>query len=85
MAIDVVEYGSNWEKLAGTGFTMQHSFFNPHDFAITPDHYIFFQVQPHFQGGLPCWRGWCEHVHTTLTSYEAVLPVLLVLVTGSVR
>ena len=49
MAIDVVEYGSNWEKLAGTGFTMQHSFFNPHDFAITPDHYIFFQVRSMFR------------------------------------
>ena len=45
MAINVVEYDSNWERLAGTEFTMQHSFFNPHDFAITPNNYIFFQVQ----------------------------------------
>ena len=45
MAINVVEYDSNWERLARTEFTMQHSFFNPHDFAITPNNYIFFQVQ----------------------------------------
>lgn len=45
MAIDVVEYNSNWEKLAGTQFTMQHSFFNPHDFVITPNNYVFFQVR----------------------------------------
>ena len=44
MAINVVEYDSNWERLAGAQFTMQHSFFNPHDFAITPSSYIFFQV-----------------------------------------
>ena len=49
MAIDVVEYDSKWEKLAGTRFTMQHSFFNPHDFAITPDYYLFFQVQSIFR------------------------------------
>ena len=46
MAIDVVEYGSDWEKLGGTRLIMQHSFFNPHDFAVTPNHYIFFQVPP---------------------------------------
>ena len=45
MAINVVEYDSNWERLAGAEFTMQHSFFNPHDFAITPNNYIFFQVR----------------------------------------
>ncbi len=44
MAINIVEYDSNWERLAGAQFTMQHSFFNPHDFAITPNSYIFFQV-----------------------------------------
>jgi len=45
MAIDVVEYNSDWERLSGTQFTMQHSFFNPHDFAITPNNYVFFQVR----------------------------------------
>ena len=45
MAINIVEYDSNWERLAGAHFTMQHSFFNPHDFAITPNSYIFFQVR----------------------------------------
>ena len=45
MAINVVEYDSNWERLGGAEFTMQHSFFNPHDFAITPNNYIFFQVR----------------------------------------
>ena len=44
MAIDVVEFDSNWEKLSGAQFTMQHSFFNPHDFAVTPSNYLFFQV-----------------------------------------
>ena len=45
MAINIVEYDSNWERLAGTQFTMHHSFFNPHDFAVTPNSYIFFQVR----------------------------------------
>ena len=44
MAIDVVEFGSDWEKLSSVQFTMQHSFFNPHDFAVTPRNYLFFQV-----------------------------------------
>ena len=44
MAIDVVEFGSDWEKLSSVQFTMQHSFFNPHDFAVTPHNYLFFQV-----------------------------------------
>jgi hypothetical protein len=68
MAIDVVEYGSKWEKLAGTGFIMQHSFFNPHDFAITPDYYIFFQVRSISSGCFQDRRKWHKHVHTPITS-----------------
>lgn len=45
MRIDVVEFGPGWERLGGASLTMRRSFFNPHDFAITPRHYIFFQVR----------------------------------------
>ena len=45
MRIDVVEFGPGWERLGSASFTMSHCFFNPHDFAITPRHHIFFQVR----------------------------------------
>lgn len=54
MQISVVEYGPAWQALGGTRFAMPHSFFNPHDFAITATHYIFFQVGA--LGGL-IWLG----------------------------
>ena len=44
MQISLVEYDAAWRQLGAARFTMPHSFFNPHDFAITPSHYIFFQV-----------------------------------------
>jgi hypothetical protein len=44
MSIGIVEYGPNWEKLAGSSLIMRHCFFNPHDFAVTANHHVFFQV-----------------------------------------
>ena len=52
MQISLVEYGADWARLGGAAFTMPHSFFNPHDFAITPSHYIFFQARGGRAGSL---------------------------------
>lgn len=43
MVIDINEFDDNWQKVAGQSFTMQKSFFNPHDFAVTKNYYVFFQ------------------------------------------
>lgn len=44
MSIGVAEYGPDWERKGGTSFLMKHCFFNPHDFAVTSNHHVFFQV-----------------------------------------
>ena len=80
MAIDVVEFDSNWEKLSGAQFTMQHSFFNPHDFAVTPNNYLFFQVTLDHRLQLPpsqCKVSSCLHdvlvlIWTNLIAPQAV-------------
>lgn len=43
MKIEINEYDQDWQKVAGQSFTMQKSFFNPHDFAISDNYYVFFQ------------------------------------------
>ncbi|KAK9837122.1 hypothetical protein WJX81_004609 [Elliptochloris bilobata] len=43
MRIDVVEYDEAWKRVGGNAFQMEDSFFNPHDFGMTPNHYVFFQ------------------------------------------
>ena len=43
MKIEINEYDREWQKVAGQTFTMQKSFFNPHDFAISKNYYVFFQ------------------------------------------
>ena len=43
MTIDITEFDEQWQKVAGQKFTMQKSFFNPHDFAISKNYYVFFQ------------------------------------------
>ena len=43
MKIEINEYDQDWQKVAGQSFTMQKSFFNPHDFAISDKYYVFFQ------------------------------------------
>lgn len=49
MVIDINEFDENWQKVSGQTFAMQKSFFNPHDFAITDNYYIFFQNDMSFQ------------------------------------
>lgn len=49
MIIDINEFDENWQKVAGQSFTMQKSFFNPHDFAVTEHYYVFFQNSMSFQ------------------------------------
>ncbi|KAL3155783.1 hypothetical protein ABBQ32_012798 [Trebouxia sp. C0010 RCD-2024] len=43
MKVEINEYDKEWQKVAGQSFTMQKSFFNPHDFAISRNYYVFFQ------------------------------------------
>ena len=45
MHIEVVEYDEAWRRVGGNSFAMKDSFFNPHDFGMTPSHYVFFQVR----------------------------------------
>ena len=45
MHIDMVEYDDAWKRVAGNSFQLDKSFFNPHDFGMTPNHYVFFQVR----------------------------------------
>ena len=44
MSIGITEFGPDWKKVGGTSFVIKHCFFNPHDFAVTAKHHIFFQV-----------------------------------------
>ena len=43
MTIDINEFDENWQKVAGQKFTVHKSFFNPHDFAVSKNYYVFFQ------------------------------------------
>lgn len=43
MKIEINEYDPKWQKVAGQTFTMQNAFFNPHDFAVSKNYYVFFQ------------------------------------------
>ena len=45
MRIDVAEYDAAWTRVGGNTFKMDDSFFNPHDFGMTPNHYVFFQAR----------------------------------------
>ena len=41
----VAEYDSHWNRLKETQVQLEDACFAPHDFAITPKHFVFFQVQ----------------------------------------
>ncbi|KAK9800351.1 hypothetical protein WJX73_008195 [Symbiochloris irregularis] len=43
LVINVAEYDEQWQQQAATSFKMHNSMFNPHDFAFTPRHHVFFQ------------------------------------------
>lgn len=45
MHIDMVEYDDAWQRVGGNSFQLDKSFFNPHDFGMTPNHYVFFQAR----------------------------------------
>ena len=45
MHIDMVEYDDAWQRVGGNTFQLDKSFFNPHDFGMTPNHYVFFQAR----------------------------------------
>ncbi|DBA67834.1 TPA: hypothetical protein ACH3X2_014183 [Trebouxia sp. C0005] len=51
MTIDINEFDENWQKVAGQKFTMHKSFFNPHDFAVSKNYYVFFQNAMSFKMG----------------------------------
>ena len=52
MHIDMVEYDDAWQRVGGNSFQLDKSFFNPHDFGMTPNHYVFFQAR--FEGATRC-------------------------------
>ncbi|EDX84569.1 Retinal pigment epithelial membrane protein [Synechococcus sp. PCC 7335] len=41
--LEIIEYDSNWQSLSLTTHEMPSAVVNPHDFALTPNYYIFFQ------------------------------------------
>ncbi|EIE20486.1 carotenoid oxygenase [Coccomyxa subellipsoidea C-169] len=48
MSIGITEFGPDWQKLGGNSFVIKHCFFNPHDFAVTSGHHVFFQNELDF-------------------------------------
>ena len=44
MRIDIAEYDMGWQRVNETSFVMNDAFFNPHDFALTANFAVFFQV-----------------------------------------
>ena len=44
LGIEVGEYDSNWTRVARARVTLPDAAFNPHDVAVTPHAYIFFQA-----------------------------------------
>ena len=80
MHIDMVEYDDAWQRVGGNSFQLDKSFFNPHDFGMTPNHYVFFQAR--VQGAalrLPAGKGvraglWvCRGVSTAITSLSLLV------------
>lgn len=49
MAIDITEMNEDWEQVGGTSLLMHNAVFNPHDFAVTDNYHVFFQVTPALQ------------------------------------
>ena len=69
MTIDINEFDENWQKVAGQKFTMHKSFFNPHDFAVSKNYYVFFQNAMSFkmvslfpENTATCMRSHCSVV-----------------------
>ena len=83
MVIDINEFDTNWQKVAGHTFTMQKSFFNPHDFAVTENYYVFFQNPMSFamvwhrrlqQSGI-CAYGNTRDLHVLLLRCQVIASV----------
>ena len=62
LVINVAEYDEQWQQQAGTSFKMPNSMFNPHDFAFTSRHHIFFQVGHWCPSCHLCWLLMSQHV-----------------------
>ena len=43
LTLEITEYDSNWQSLSLTKYEMPSAAINPHDFALTPNYYVFFQ------------------------------------------
>jgi hypothetical protein len=46
MSINITEMDESWEQKGGASFVMPDAVFNPHDFAVTDNYHVFFQVRP---------------------------------------
>ena len=43
LTIEIIEYDADWQPIARAHHTMPGAHVNPHDFALTPNYYIFFE------------------------------------------
>ena len=43
LVIQLSEYGADWQLLSQTDYKMPGAAVNPHDFALTPNYYVFFE------------------------------------------
>ena len=43
--MSIAEYDSHWNRLEETKVELKDACFAPHDFGITPKHFVFFQVR----------------------------------------
>ena len=82
MHIDMVEYDDAWQRVGGNSFKLDKSFFNPHDFGMTPNHYVFFQARALLRFAFPAGRacrlvsaGSLTHEGADGSFYEAALVV----------
>lgn len=43
LVLDIIEYDLDWQPLSSITYKMPGAAINPHDFALTPNYYVFFQ------------------------------------------
>ena len=48
ISIEVAEFDASWRRVARAELTLPGAAFNPHDFGVSPRHYVFFQGQTTF-------------------------------------
>lgn len=49
LSIEVAEFDASWRRVAKAKLTLPGAAFNPHDFGVSPRHYVFFQGHTTFK------------------------------------